>query len=150
MTIKNYNNLIIFNIMKNPFQAGDKKEYSKIIQANEIASFESGTVHEVYSTFAIARDAEWSGRLFVLEMKEETEEGIGTKITVEHKGPAFIGQEVRYVSTFVEITGHGEIITSYEAYCDNRIIATGMQGQKILPKKKIDALFRSLESKSAG
>jgi predicted thioesterase len=64
--------------MKHLFKQGDVKRYSKVVSIDELASFESGTVHEVYSTFALARDAEWSGRLFVLEMKEEDEEGIGT------------------------------------------------------------------------
>ena len=82
--------------MKNVFKKGDQVQYKKVIQHNEIASFESGTVHEVYSTFAIARDAEWSGRIFVLEMKEEEEEGIGTRISVEHKSPAFVGEEILF------------------------------------------------------
>ena len=57
--------------MKHLFKQGDVKRYSKVVSIDELASFESGTVHEVYSTFALARDAEWSGRLFVLEMKDE-------------------------------------------------------------------------------
>lgn len=131
--------------MKNPFKKGDRLEYSKLITEDEIASFESGTVHEVYSTFSLARDAEWSGRLFVLEMKEEGEEGIGTRITVEHKSPAFVGQEIKFVAVFEEITERNEIITSYKAYVGERLIAEGIQGQKILKKEKIDALFTSLQ-----
>ena len=123
------------------FQNGDTKTFTKIVQANEIASFESGTVHEVYSTFAIARDAEWSGRLFVLEMKEADEEGIGTQIHVEHKSPAFVGDEITYIATFEEVKTNGEIITTFEAYCAKRLVAMGLQGQRILPKAKIDAVF---------
>lgn len=131
--------------MKNPFHAGDVKEYAKIVHDSEIASFESGTVHTVYSTFALARDAEWSGRLFVLEMKEAHEEGIGTRITVEHKSPAFVGQEIRFVATYEGINEQREIITSYRAFCGERLIAEGTQGQKILPKAKLEAIFSSLE-----
>jgi fluoroacetyl-CoA thioesterase len=131
--------------MKNIFSQGDQKEFTKVVSINEIASFESGTVHEVYSTFAIARDAEWSGRLFVLEMKESDEEGIGTRITVEHKSPAFVGQEIKFISSFDEITERNEIITSYKAYSGERLIAEGIQGQKILKKEKINALFNQLQ-----
>ena len=74
--------------MHNPFQEGDSKTFTHLVTEPDIARFESGTVHEVYSTFALARDAEWSGRLFVLEMKEEHEEGIGTGITITHHSPA--------------------------------------------------------------
>ena len=132
--------------MKNVFKKGDQVQYKKVIQHNEIASFESGTVHEVYSTFAIARDAEWSGRIFVLEMKEEDEEGIGTKIEVKHKSPAFVGEEILFIATFEEITERNEIITSFKALCGERLIAEGIQGQKILKKDKINRLFNDIKS----
>lgn len=132
--------------MKNFFKKGDTKSYTKVIQPNEIAQFESGTVHDVYSTFSIAKDAEWSGRLFVLDMKEEGEEGIGTSISVEHKGPAFVGQEVTFIATFQEINDKKEIITSFQAFVGNRLIAQGLQGQRILPKVKIDAIFLQIMS----
>ena len=124
--------------MKHLFKQGDVKRYSKVVSIDELASFESGTVHEVYSTFALARDAEWSGRMFVLEMKEEDEEGIGTRITVEHKSPAFVGQELTFTATFEEITARNEIITFYQVSCGERIIAEGIQGQKILKNETIE------------
>jgi len=130
--------------MKLLFRKGDTKKHTKTVLADEIASFESGTVHEVYSTFALARDAEWSGRLFVLDMKDEDEEGIGTQITVIHRSPAFVGQEITFISSFVEITERNEIMTSYQAFCGERLIAEGVQGQKILRKEKIDRLFKGL------
>lgn len=132
--------------MKNIFKKGDTKSFTKVIQPNEIAQFDSGTVHDVYSTFSIAKDTEWSGRLFVLEMKEEGEEGIGTSISVEHKGPAFVGQEVTFIATFQEINDKKEIITSFQAFVGNRLIAQGLQGQRILPKVKIDAIFLQIMS----
>jgi fluoroacetyl-CoA thioesterase len=127
--------------MKHIFKKGDTKTYTKKVKQEEIASFESGTVHEVYSTFSIAKDAEWSGRLFVLDMKEDDEEGIGTSISVNHKSPAFVGEEIMYIATFEEITDKKEIITSYKAYAGKRLIAEGIQGQRILPKAKIDDIF---------
>ena len=57
--------------MKHIFKIGDKKIYSKVVNKNETATFEAGEVHPFYATFALARDAEWACRLFVLEMKEE-------------------------------------------------------------------------------
>lgn len=126
------------------FQTGDKKSYHKTIANDDIAQFESGIVHEVYSTFAIARDAEWSGRLFVLEMKEDGEEGIGTFIHVNHLSAAFPGQKIYYEATFEEINEKGEIITSFTAFQGDRIIAKGRQGQRILLKTKIDQIFEKL------
>ena len=123
--------------MKQIFERGNQKVFKKTVSQTDLAIFESGKVHDVYATFAIARDAEWSGRLFVLEMKEEDEEGIGTFRHVEHKSPAFLDAEIIYTATFEEISEKGEIITSFEAYCDNRLLAKGSQGQRILKKQKM-------------
>ncbi|TXI32993.1 MAG: hypothetical protein E6Q58_03240 [Niabella sp.] len=132
--------------MKNIFAKGDLKEYQKEVQSGEIAAFDSGTVHQVYSTFSIAKDAEWSGRLFVLDMLEDGEEGIGTRISIDHKSPAFVGEKVKFVSSFEEITAKGEVLTSYKAYVGTRLIAEGSQGQRILPKVKIDEIFARILS----
>lgn len=131
--------------MKLPFQNGDIKTYQREVLSTDIATFESGTVHPVYSTFSIARDAEWSGRLFVLDMKEEEEEGIGTFIHVDHKSPAFVGETVVFYARFEEITERNEIITSFVAKCQDRIIASGRQGQKILPKQRIQELLNQVK-----
>jgi predicted thioesterase len=136
------------NKMNQKFQSGDQRSFYKTISNDDIAQFDNGTVHEVYSTFAIARDAEWSGRLFVLEMKEEGEEGIGTFIHVNHLAPAFPGQEIRFDATFEEITEKGEIITSFRVFQGERLIAEGRQGQRILLRTKIDLIFEKLRNNS--
>lgn len=114
------------------------------MQPNETARFESGEVHPVYSTFAIAKDAEWACRLFVLEMKEESEEGIGTMVSVQHVSPALVGQHVVFTATVKSIE-RNEIICSFEAFVGERLIATGETGQKILTKEKIARLFESVK-----
>lgn len=133
--------------MKQIFERGNQKVFKKTVSHVDLAIFESGKVHDVYATFAIARDAEWSGRLFVLDMKEEDEEGIGTFIHVEHKSPAFLNAEIIYTAIFEEISDKGEIITSFEAYCESRLVAKGSQGQRILKKQKIDEIFKQYQSK---
>lgn len=134
---------IILWFMKNPFQYGDTKTFTHTVIDSDAARFESGEVHNVYSTFAIARDAEWSGRLFVLEMKEADEEGIGTGVTVEHKSPALMGQQVVYTTTLTEVNKN-EIVVDYVARVGERVIATGKTWQKILKREKLDKLFESL------
>lgn len=129
--------------MKNPFSIGAQKEYRHIVIPADFARFETGEVHAVYATFSLARDAEWSGRLFVLEMKEETEEGIGTGITVVHQSPAVAGDEVVFTATLTAVNGN-EVVTEYIAQVGNRIIATGEQKQKIVLKEKLNRLFEHL------
>ena len=129
--------------MKQPFQPGDKKTFVHVVSEADTARFESGEVHAVYSTFALAREAEWSGRLFVLEMKEEDEEGIGTGVNVKHRSPALVGEEITFTVVLAEVNGN-EVVTDYTATVGDRVIAEGRQWQKILKKQKLQRLLRSL------
>ncbi len=126
--------------MKNIFAIGDKKEYQHTVQQSDIASFHGVVVHEVCATFALARDIEWTTRQFVLDMRDDDEEGIGTFLSIDHKSPAFVGEEINYSAEVHQINGH-ELICLYEAKVGARIIATGKTGQKILKKAKINKLF---------
>jgi predicted thioesterase len=131
-------------MVKDIFKTGDILEHVHLVTPDDTATFESGTVHPVYATFALARDAEWTCRQFVLEMKDDDEEGIGTFIHVAHKSPALVGEEVHFIAVVGAITGN-EIICSYKAMVGYRVIAEGTTGQKILKKEKLDAIFEKLE-----
>ncbi len=125
------------------YKIGDTETFSRVVSSEDLARFESGIVHPVYSTFALVRDAEWSGRLFVLCMREEDEEGIGTGITVEHLAPALEGDEVVFTSTLKSVEGT-EVITGYVAMVEDRCIARGTQKQRILKREKIKALLGNI------
>lgn len=129
--------------MQHLFQPGDTKTFTRTVRAEDCAAFDSGPVHPVYATFALARDAEWCCRLFVLDMKEEDEEGIGTSISVEHRSPAMAGAVVIFTATVSNIRGN-ELTCTYEARVGDRVIAHGEQVQKILKKARLEELFRSL------
>lgn len=130
--------------MKILFAPGDRKTFERKVSSQDTASFDSGQVHPVYATFALARDIEWACRLFVLEMKEEDEEGIGTSLSIVHLSPALIGETVTIAATAKSILKN-EIICSYEARVGDRLIATGEQGQKILKKDRIEGIFNNLK-----
>ncbi len=130
--------------MISKFKVGDKKTFERTVRAEDTAAFDSGTVHPVYATFALTRDAEWSSRLFVLEMKEENEEGIGTFVNVKHVSPAFTGDKVLFEAVVDELKGN-EVNCSFTAKVGDRLIAEGRTGQKILLKEKIEMLFENLK-----
>lgn len=130
--------------MLNTFKIGDKKTFERVVRREDTAAFESGEVHPVYATFALTRDAEWSSRLFVLEMKEAHEEGIGTFVNIKHISPAFIGNTVVFEAVIDELEGNA-VNCAITALVNGRIIAEGRTGQKILSKEKIDKLFNSLK-----
>ena len=130
--------------MKNLFKIGDTLQYRKVIAAADVAAFQGEVVHPVYATFALARDAEWTSRQFVLQMRDADEEGVGTELTIRHQGPAFEGEEIVFTAAVRLLLGN-ELVCTYEAKVGSRLIATGETGQKILKRDKIAALFRKEE-----
>jgi fluoroacetyl-CoA thioesterase len=126
--------------MKLIFKPGDQKVYRKKVESTDVAAFHGEVLHRVYSTFALARDFEWSSRLFFLEMKDADEEGVGTFLSIEHKSPAREGEEVVITATIEELRSN-ELICSIEAVCGKRLIATGKTGQKMLKLERLQTLF---------
>jgi predicted thioesterase len=126
--------------MKNIFNPGDQKKYKKTVGPTDVAAFHGVTLHEVCSTFSLARDFEWSSRLFFIDMKEEDEEGVGTFLSIDHKSPAFVGEEIIFTAQVVKIEKN-ELICSIEAKTAGRLIATGSTGQKMLKKDRLKQIF---------
>ncbi|SMB97585.1 thioesterase-like [Hymenobacter roseosalivarius DSM 11622] len=133
--------------MKNPFQLGDVKIYSFVVTEADFATMEGHMVHEVLSTFALGRSMEWAGRLFVLEMLEAGEEGIGTMLHVEHHTPAFAGETVEFRATFAALENR-ELTCAVEVWVDERLVATGRTGQRIVRSEKLSARFAALRAGS--
>ncbi len=115
---------------------GATKVYCKVVTAADFARFEDGLVHAVCSTFSLAQAAEWAGRLFVLEMKAVDEEGIGTFVSINHRSPAFEGEEIRVTATLQRRTGK-EVVCSFRAQAGERLVAEGDTGQQIVKKEKL-------------
>ncbi len=129
--------------MKNPFQIGDTKTYEYLVRPNDFAFFEKeGLIHPVLSTFTIARCAEWVCRLFVLEMKEEGEEGVGVMVSVYHHSPALESDIVLFTAELVQVEKN-KVVCKWKATVNERLIASGEQIQKIVNLKKF---YDSLEN----
>jgi fluoroacetyl-CoA thioesterase len=126
--------------MKQMFSTGDEKTYTRRVTSEDFASFHGKVVHPVLSTFSLARDAEWTTRLFVIDMRDDDEEGIGTFVNVEHVAPALEGDEVVYVGRVQRIDGNN-IVCSVEAHVGAKLIARATTGQKVLPKTKLNKIL---------
>jgi predicted thioesterase len=131
--------------MKQLFKYGDTKEFYKVVSKKDTAKFNGVEVHPYYSTFALARDAEWSSRLFVLDMKEIDEEGIGTFVNIKHVSPALVGDEVRFIANIKSVV-HNEVVCTITAKVNGRLIAKIETGQKILNSDELVALERKAKS----
>lgn len=126
--------------MKNIPKIGETRIYKKVIEPVDQAIFHGEVLHAVCSTFALARDMEWSSRLFFIEMKEDDEEGVGTHLSIDHRNPAFVGEELMITAKIAELNGN-ELICSIEVKVGERIIATGKTGQRMLKKDRLNKLF---------
>ena len=115
-----------------------------MVKPEDSAKFNGKEVHPVCATYALARDIEWSSRLFVIEMKDDDEEGIGTMLTIDHRSPALVGDELAITAIISEMNGH-ELICEYVAKVGDRVVAIGKTGQKILKKEKVERLFSELK-----
>jgi len=129
--------------MKKLFQPGDIRHWMHVVSHEDTATFESGPVHPVYATFALARDAEFACRQFVLEMREEHEEGIGTFVSVEHIAGARPGARIDFTAMVETIQGN-TLVCTWEAHECGRIIAKGRQIQKVLTRDRLQSIFESL------
>lgn len=136
-------------IMKQIYKPGDTKHFSRLVTEADTAAFEGNTVHPVYATFALARDAEWCSRLFVLDMKEPHEEGIGTYVNLQHRSPALVGSYVMFEAVLEELNDT-TVNCSIIARVGSRIIATGSTGQRVLPKNVIEQIFQKAEHAGEG
>ncbi|WP_114782286.1 thioesterase family protein [Botryobacter ruber] len=121
---------------ENIFKPGDTKVYRKHVTEEDFARFGDALVHPVCSTFALAQAAEWAGRLFLLELIDEDEEGIGQFLHIDHKSPAFEGEELVVVSTLKQHEDN-TVICRFEAHVVERLVAEGETGQKIFKKEEL-------------
>lgn len=126
--------------MKNLPKVGDVRVYKKKVEEADVAAFHGEVLHRVYSTFSMARDMEWSSRLFFLEMKEEDEEGVGTHLSIDHKAPAFVGDELEISAKVISLNAN-ELICDIEVRANGSVVATGKTGQRMLKKDKLNRLF---------
>jgi predicted thioesterase len=126
--------------MKYLYKPGDKKAFRTVVKESDQAIFHGTILHAVCSTFALARDIEWSSRLFFIDMKEPDEEGVGTMLEIEHRSPAFVGEELVITATVARIVGN-ELICDIEVRTGERLVAIGKTGQRMLKKERLNQLF---------
>lgn len=133
--------------MTNPFPPGAVKMHHHTVGPADLADFgpaAGGPVHPVLSTFALAREMEWTARLFVLEMTAADEEGIGTELAIRHHAPAFAGETLALTATFVALDG-ADLRCAVEARVGPRLVATGHTGQRLVARARLAARFAALQ-----
>jgi predicted thioesterase len=124
----------------------ENKKHRYLVTASDFAIFNGTIIHMVCSTYALTREFEWAGRLVLLPLLQDGEEGIGTCVHLEHLAPAFEGEEVLFTATPRPWQTGEELLVDIEAFVGSRKIATGYTGQRILPKTTIQKVFDKAKS----
>jgi predicted thioesterase len=102
---------------------------------------ELGRVHPVYATYTMAKHFEEAGRKLLLAHLEPGEEGMGSKVAVEHLAPSWVGDQLRIEARCTEHRGNRLTVSCTATAADGRVVGTGSTEQVVLPLDRLDALL---------
>ncbi|MCS7059164.1 MAG: thioesterase family protein [Meiothermus sp.] len=133
-----------------PIPIGYQAIFETVVTDEMTVDFEQGDpqlgkLHPVYATYWMAKHMELAGRKIILPFLEENEEGIGSKVSVDHQASALPGMRVRIVAEHLRTEGnrvHARC-TAWNELGDR--IGEGYTEQVILPKEKLRRIFERLE-----
>jgi hypothetical protein len=124
------------------------QEHRFTVTASDFPNFKGEVIHPVLSTYTLTREFEWAGRLVLLPLLKEGEQGIGTMVEIFHHAPAFENEEVFIKAIPLPWIEGEELIVELKAFVGNRLVASGKTGQRILPLTVIEKIFnKAKESK---
>jgi predicted thioesterase len=83
---------------------------------------------------------ELAARLVLAPHLDDDEEGIGAHLTIDHVAPTPVGHTVRVVAVATDVAPT-TVVCECTAYDGDRIVGRGRQVQRVLPKKKLNALI---------
>ena len=121
-------------------KVGNTETITFTVEAQMQPVFEGKTIHPLCSTWDLAHQFELASRYVLVPHLEEDEEGIGSRVSIDHKSPAHLGSTVEVTATVTK-TSKSEVVCDIVAAIGSRIVATGDQIQRIFPKEKIDQII---------
>ena len=126
-----------------PVPVGAAAELTVVVTAEMTVRFDQlGPVHPVYATYSMAKHFEEAGRTLLLRHLEPGEEGIGRSVSVDHLGPAWVGDTVRVTARCVEVRGSRVTCECVATDGDGREVGRGSTVQVVLAR---DILGRALD-----
>ena len=131
--------------MKRSLKIGDTAQITITVTEDMCPAFDDIVVHRVYSTWSMAHHMELAARKLLKDHLGDDEEGIGSHLSVDHLAPVPVGHTVRIEARAAEI-GRSTLVCDMIAYHvrpgeSERIVGRGTQVQRILPRRKLEALI---------
>ncbi|RDI94888.1 thioesterase [Meiothermus sp. QL-1] len=132
-----------------PIPPGYQATFETVVTEAMTVDFEQadprlGRLHPVYATYWMAKHMELAGRKIILPFLEEGEEGIGSRVSVDHLASALPGMRVRIVAEHLRTEGNRVHVrcTAWNELGDR--IGEGYTEQVILPKDRLEQIFGRL------
>ncbi len=111
-----------------------------IVTQGMMAILDERVIHPVYSTFWLAYHAELAARRAIEPYFDDTENAVGSSISLTHKSMAGLGAEVRITAQVSVVTGRHVLCTiEARATKTDTLLAEGIQGQVILSSATLAA-----------
>mgnify|MGYP006286432243 CR=1 FL=1 len=130
--------------MRPSLRVGHRAEVSITVTLEMCPAFDGVVVHRVYSTWSMAHHMELAARKVLAPHLEAEEEGIGAHLSIDHVAPAPVGVLVRVTAEAVELDA-STLVCTVEAHRMDAsgpvLVGRGRQVQRVLPRRKLDALF---------
>jgi predicted thioesterase len=133
-----------------PIPLGYQASFETVVTDEMTVDFEHpddpqlGKLHPVYATYWMAKHMELAGRKIILPFLEEGEEGIGTKVSVDHLASALPGMKVHIVAEHVRTEGN-RVHVRCNAWNElGDLIGQGHTEQVILPRARLLQIFDKL------
>jgi len=121
-----------------PVPVGAAAELTVVVTPEMTVRFDQlGPVHPVYATYSMAKHFEEAGRTLLLRHLEPGEEGIGRSVSVDHLGPAWVGDTVRVTARCVEVRGNRLTCACTAVAGDGRELGRGTTVQVVLPAEEL-------------
>ncbi len=122
--------------MKPGFEPGITREVQVTVTPEMCPAFDGVVVHRVYSTWSMVHHMELAARKVLVDFLEDHEEGIGTRVCVDHKAPAVVGTLVTVRAELVKVR-RNVAICRVTAWDTDRLLGEGEQHQAVLTRDSL-------------
>jgi fluoroacetyl-CoA thioesterase len=122
-----------------PIPVGESASLDVVVTPELTVRFdELGPVHPVYATYSMAKHFEEAGRKLLLRHLELGEAGIGREVSVEHVGPAWVGDVIRVTARCVEVRGNRLTCDCTAVDVADRLLGRGSTVQVVLTEDALE------------
>ncbi|MCH2136687.1 MAG: hypothetical protein MK101_08910 [Phycisphaerales bacterium] len=126
--------------MNADLKVGTNQTISVTITDDMRPAFAGRVVHDVCSTWDLARHLETAARAVLEPYLQEDEEGIGSHLSIDHIAPAPVGSTITIRAEAIEVSDT-TLVCSVTARDGDTELAHARQVQRVLPRTAIDEIM---------